>query len=110
LDSRIPPPHAGPISRWRRTFASLVFGCLLALPLSADHDPLIPESAFEVHTHGRVFYDLDDLSVMLEYVGRFEDEEKEFRYQSATLGSYYQVAPKPKDRRLLSASAKREAR
>jgi hypothetical protein len=59
----------------------------------AAHLPTIPETALEVHTHGRLFYTAGDLSGMLEYVGRFEDVEREFRYQSVTLGGYYRLLP-----------------
>jgi hypothetical protein len=74
----------------------IVFG-LLAMPVRASHhliieaDPVFSDSAFEIHTHGRFFYALDDFSGLVEYVGRFEDEKLEYRYQSLTLGGYYRL-------------------
>ena len=59
----------------------------------AAHLPSIPETAFEVHTHGRLFYSAGDLSGMIEYAGRFEGVDREFRYQSVTLGGYYRLLP-----------------
>jgi hypothetical protein len=59
--------------------------------LYADHLPMIPTDGFEIHTHARLFYYHDDLSGMAEYVGRFEEPDLEFRYQSLTLGGYYRA-------------------
>lgn len=79
----------------------VVFG-LAAMPGRASHhliseaDPVIPAPAFEIHTHGRLFYALDDFSGLLEYVGRFEDEKLEYRYQSLTLGGYFRLHPNVK--------------
>ena len=70
---------------------------LSAFAVGASHhtpgeaDPVLPDAAFELHTHGRVFYSMDLLSGMLEYVGRFEDGDMEYRYQSITLGGYYRL-------------------
>ena len=76
----------------------IVFG-LAPMPVRASHhlineaDPVISASAFEIHTHGRFFYAMDDFSGLVEYVGRFEDEKLEFRYQSLTLGGYFRPHP-----------------
>jgi hypothetical protein len=59
--------------------------------LPNEADPVFPDSAFEVHTHGRIFYSPGELDTMFEYAGRFEGADREFRYQSFTLGGYYRV-------------------
>ena len=72
----------------------LLVAALLAVVTAwagAAHLPMIPETGFEVHAHGRIFYSPDDLDLMLEYVGRFEDTDREFRYQSVTMGGYYRL-------------------
>lgn len=56
-----------------------------------EADPNLPDAAFEIYTHGRLFYSFDLLSGMLEYAGRFEDGNMEFRYQSVTIGGYYRL-------------------
>jgi len=83
----------------RRAFLTLVVTLIASATVFASHhlpdeaDPVLPESAFEIHTHGRLFYSNGDLSGMLEYAGRFEDADRVFRYQSVTLGGYYRLLP-----------------
>ena len=82
----------------RKAWCLAVFALVLtAIPAVASHhlpaesEPAIPDAAFEIHTHGRLFYSHNDLSAMIEYTGRFEDPELEFRYQNLTLGGYYRI-------------------
>jgi len=79
--------------RARRTLVTIVVALATTASAFAAHLPDIPETGFEIHTHGRLFYTAGDLSGMLEYVGRFEDVDREFRYQSVTLGGYYRLLP-----------------
>lgn len=75
----------------RRRLLTLLIVFAVSATGFAAHLPSIPETALEIHTHGRLFYAVNDLSAMLEYVGRFEDPERTFRYQSVTVGGYYRV-------------------
>ncbi len=73
---------------------AIVIGLLLGFALSrvsAEHIPIFPTSALEVHTHARLFSYWDDLSAMIEYTGRFEEPNREFGYQSLLLGGYYRL-------------------
>ena len=74
-------------------FAVIALFFAIVLPGGAAHLPKIPKTAFEIHTHGRLFFALENLSFMLEYVGRFEEADMEFRYQSFALGGYYRLHP-----------------
>jgi hypothetical protein len=83
--------------RLRRAAAGLAFVFLaVPFPLAASHLPVIPGSGFEIYPHARLFYTFGDFSGMLEYTGRFEDTDLEYRYQSLTLGGYYRVHPNVK--------------
>ncbi len=75
----------------KRTLLAAGLLAMLIVPLEAEHFPEIPATGLEIHTHGRLFAYHGDLSGMVEYVGRFEDPDLEFRYQSLTLGGYYRV-------------------
>ena len=75
----------------KRSWIAAAFLAILGTPLAAEHLPEIPGTGFEVHTHGRLFVYHGDLSGMVEYVGRFEDPELEFRYRSMTVGGYYRL-------------------
>jgi hypothetical protein len=70
-------------------FAAVTAGASHHLPNEAD--PVIPETAFEVHTHGRVFGSVGEITGMFEYNGRFEGPQREFRYLGFTAGGYYRV-------------------
>mgnify|MGYP003932449013 CR=1 FL=1 len=85
--------HAAPgaTARSARAFLTTLLILTAAATAGAAHLPLIPETGFEIHTHGRLFYSPGEFDVMAEYVGRFEDVDREFRYQSLTLGSYYRL-------------------
>ena len=67
------------------------FLAVLIVPVQAEHLPEIRATGFEIHTHSRLFAHHGDLSGMVEYAGRFEDQDLELRYQSLTLGGYYRV-------------------
>jgi len=59
--------------------------------VSADHFPSIPADGFEIQGHSRFFYYRDEISTMVEYIGRFEEPDLDFGYQSLTLGGYYRL-------------------
>ena len=71
---------------------ALLFVLVIALgQATAEHIPIFPSSALEIHTHGRLFSYWRDLSGMVEYTGRFEDPNLDFRYQSLMVGGYYRL-------------------
>lgn len=82
---------------WGLRMVGVFFVLAVAQQLGASHhlpnesDPDIPHGVIELHTHARLFYALGPVSAMLEYVGRFEDAETEFRYQSVTAGAYHRI-------------------
>lgn len=75
----------------RLCLAALLTVGLALSNASAEHDPIFPSSLLEIYTHGRLFSYWDDLSAMIEYTGRFEDSNLEYRYQSLLLGGYYRL-------------------
>lgn len=74
-----------------RRYALLAFLTLFSVPAWANHFPEVPATQLEIHTHARMFAYHGDLTGLIEYVGRFEEPNLEFRYQSVTAGGYYRV-------------------
>jgi len=76
----------------KRTLLTILFAASLAVAsVGAAHFPSIPEGGFEVHSHARLFWYRDELSAMVESVGRFEEPDLDFRYRAFMLGGYYRV-------------------
>ena len=60
-------------------------------PLLADHIPVAPEGVLEFEGRVAAFLKINDFQPLAELKARLEDEERELRYMSLTLGSYYRL-------------------
>ncbi len=60
-------------------------------PLLADHIPVAPEGVLEFEGRIAAFLKINDFQPLVEIKARLEDEERELRYMSLTLGSYYRL-------------------
>ena len=76
--------------RWRISVAVALALCVASTGW-AEHFPEIPTGFVEVQGHGRLFVYHGDLSAMVEYVGRLEEPDLSYRYQSLTAGGYYRA-------------------
>ena len=59
--------------------------------LYADHIPVPPEGVVEFEGRIAAFLKINDFQPLAELKARLEEEEREFRYLSFTLGSYYRL-------------------